>query len=60
MSFWGRKKPVMTFEEELAVALRWVTMRRFASLRDDEQAEGLRKLARVLAIYADELEEGVL
>ena len=60
MSFFGRRDREMTFDEELAVAIRLCTMRKFATLKDDAQAEGYRRLGRALQIYATELEEGVL
>lgn len=53
-------EPSQTFDEELAKALRYCTTRTFATLPDDQQVDGIRRLARALEIYADEFEEGVL
>jgi len=53
------EKPSETFDEELAKALAYCTTRTFATLSDDEQVYGIRRLARALEIYADELEEGM-
>jgi len=54
------EEPSKTFDEELAKAVRYCTTRTFATLPDDQQVDGIRRLARALEIYANELEEGVL
>lgn len=54
------KKLSETFDEELAKAVRYCTTPKFATLPDDQQVEGIRRLARALEIYAQELDEGVL
>ena len=53
------EKPSETFDEELAKAVRYCTTRTFATLSDDQQVDGIRRLARALEIYANELEEGL-
>jgi hypothetical protein len=58
MSFFGRRDKPMTFTEELTVAVEWVTMRRFATLPEDEQHEGYRRLGECLEVHARKLREG--
>ena len=48
MSWFGRKDKGMTFEEELEVAVRWCTMRSFASLSADDQHVGYAALGEEL------------
>jgi len=59
MSFWTKRAKTVDFDQELATAVRVVTEHRFASLPDRQQADGIRRLSRALAIYADELEDGL-
>ena len=56
MSWFGRKDKGMTFVEELEVAVRWCTMRQFASLNSDEQYIGYAALGQELLKVASEME----
>jgi hypothetical protein len=55
MSWFGRKDKGMTFQEELEVAVRWCTMRSFASLSSDEQYIGYEALGEELLKVAAEM-----
>jgi hypothetical protein len=56
MSFFGKKKPAMSFEEELEVAVRICTMRSFASLQEHDQFRGYYRLGLAIRDYAISLE----
>ena len=55
MSWFGRKDKGMTFQEELEVAVRWCTMRSFASLSPAEQYMGYAALGDQLLKVAGEM-----
>jgi hypothetical protein len=58
MSFFGKNNGEMSFEEELEVAVRFCTMRRFASLQEHDQSRGYYRLGLAIRDYAISLENG--